>query len=284
MPKITEIVRIAQPAGPLWEKIGSFGDVAWLPPLLAKLETQGEQPGAERRAEGKDGSVTIERLLEVTPERRRYRYELVSTPLPVAHYTAELRADDNADGTTTVRWSAEFDVTSDDEAGVAAGIRSFFRTALQHLASLYGRAPSSRLVGINHVALEVGNLEEALAFYRRLFDFELRGRTRTMAFIDMGDQFLALMEGRRQPPDEMRHFGLVVDDRSGLRERAAAAGARFAEGPGLEILDPWGNHLEIVEYARVQFTKPKPVLDALDVPADKTTEARAELRAKGIAA
>src|SRR5262245_51211997 len=104
--------------------------------------------------------------------------------------------------------------------------------------------PKARLVGINHVALEVGNLDEALKFYGAVFDFRLRGRAPGMAFIDMGDQFLALSEGRGQAPDTHRHFGLVVDDRSRVREMALAAGAQIVSGKGLEILDPWGNRLE----------------------------------------
>ncbi len=74
-----------------------------------------------------------------------------------------------------------------------------------------------RLVGLNHVALEVGSLDEALEFYARSFEFTLRGRTPGMAFIDLGDQFIALAAGRRQSPDEERHFGLVVDDTSAVR-------------------------------------------------------------------
>ncbi len=97
----------------------------------------------------------------------------------------------------------------------------------------------SRLIGINHVALAVGDLEAALAFYGRIFEFELRGRADGMAFIDMGDQFLALAEAQADAPDGKRHFGLVVDDRTGVRERAAAAGATILDGPGLEIRDPW---------------------------------------------
>ena len=142
--------------------------------------------------------------------------------------------------------------------------------------------PKARLVGINHVALEVGDLDEALEFYGAVFDFRLRGRAPGMAFIDMGDQFLALSEGRSQAPDTQRHFGLVVDDRSRVREMAVAAGAQIISGKGLEILDPWGNRLEIVEYHRIQFTKPKEILDHLGVAGQKTPEAKDELRKKGI--
>ena len=116
-------------------------------------------------------------------------------------------------------------------------------------------ARKARAVGVNHVALEVGDLDEALAFYGRLFDFELRGRTDTAAFIDLGDQFLALQKGRRQPADDGRHFGLVVDDRDAVRDALVAAGIELLPGPFLDFLDPWGNRIEIVGYESIQFTK-----------------------------
>ena len=118
----------------------------------------------------------------------------------------------------------------------------------------------ARLVGINHVALEVGDLDAALDLYGRLFEFELRGRVRGMAFIDMGDQFLAVAEGRRQGPDDDRHFGLVVDDREAVRSALKEAGIKPHRGRGLRFADPWGNEFEIVEYGDVQFTKAEPVL------------------------
>src|SRR5688500_18478520 len=101
--------------------------------------------------------------------------------------------------------------------------------------------PVARLVGINHVVLEVDALDEALAFYGRLFELEFRGRVRGMAFIDMGDQFLVLSAGRSQPPDEEPHFGLVVDDRSEVRRRLEDASAEILPGRGLDFRDPWGN-------------------------------------------
>src|SRR3954454_13768434 len=106
----------------------------------------------------------------------------------------------------------------------------------------------TRLVGVNHIALEVGDVDEALAFYGRLFDFELRGRVPGMAFIDMGDQFLALSEGGLGGADAARHFGLVVDDRDAVRRALADAGVGPARGRGLSFRDPWGNHVEVVEY------------------------------------
>src|SRR4051794_41649541 len=114
----------------------------------------------------------------------------------------------------------------------------------------------ARLVGINHVALEVGDLDAALELYGRLFAFELRGRVRGMAFLDMGDQFLAVAEGRRQGPDESRHFGLVVDDREAVRAALADAGIAPRRGGGVSVADPWGNHLQIVEDADVQLPHP----------------------------
>ncbi|MGH3012187.1 MAG: VOC family protein [Gaiellaceae bacterium] len=141
-----------------------------------------------------------------------------------------------------------------------------------------------RLVGVNHVALEVGNLEEALAFYGRLFDFELRGRAPGMAFLDMGDQFLALSEGRRQPRDEHRHFGLVVDDKEAARRALEDAGAEILPGRGLDFVDPWGNRIQIVDYRDIQFTKAPAVLRALGLEGlDKSESALEELRRKGIA-
>ena len=121
-------------------------------------------------------------------------------------------------------------------------------------------ARKARAVGFNHVALEVGDIEEALAFYSRLFEFKLRGKSRTSAFIDLGDQFLALQKGRTQPADDGRHFGLVVDDKDAVRRALADAGIKALPGPFLDFLDPWGNRIEIVGYDNVQFTKAPNVL------------------------
>jgi lactoylglutathione lyase len=142
----------------------------------------------------------------------------------------------------------------------------------------------ARLVGINHVALEVGDLAQALSFYRRLFQFELRGRVPGMAFIDAGDQFIALSEGRAQPPDEGRHFGLVVDDREALRAALEEAGAEILPGRGLSFRDPWGNHVQVVEYGQIQFTKAPNVLTGMGLGGlEKTPEALRELSDKGLA-
>ena len=142
----------------------------------------------------------------------------------------------------------------------------------------------ARLIGINHVVLEVGDLDAALELYGRLFSFELRGRVRGMAFLDMGDQFLAVAQGRRQGPDSGRHFGLVVDDREAVRAALADAGIKPRRGRGLEFSDPWGNNFEIVEYGDIQFTKAEPVLRGMGLEGlEKTGEARRQLAEKGLA-
>ena len=140
-----------------------------------------------------------------------------------------------------------------------------------------------RLVGLNHVALEVGDIDEALAFYGRLFEFSLRGRSASMAFIDMGDQFIALAAGRTQPRDADRHFGLVVDDRAPLRKALEQAGAEVLPGRGLDFIDPWGNHIQVVEYRDIQFTKAPEVLAAMELEdLGKSEAALQELADKGI--
>jgi catechol 2,3-dioxygenase-like lactoylglutathione lyase family enzyme len=140
-----------------------------------------------------------------------------------------------------------------------------------------------RLVGVNHVALEVGDVTEALDFYGRIFEFELRGRAPRMAFIDMGDQFIALMEGRTQEPDRARHFGLVVDDKEQTRRALVNAGVEIAPGRSLDFHDPWGNSVQVVQYDEVQFTKAEPILRGMGLELNKKESARAELREKGLA-
>ena len=145
------------------------------------------------------------------------------------------------------------------------------------------QAKKARVIGFNHVALEVGDIDEALAFYGRLFDFKLRGRSKTSAFIDLGDQFLALQKGRTQPADDGRHFGLVVDDKEAVRRALVEAGVDTLPGQFLDFLDPWGNRVQIVEYRDLQFTKTAAVLKHMGLlDLDKTEEAKAELRGKGI--
>jgi lactoylglutathione lyase len=139
-----------------------------------------------------------------------------------------------------------------------------------------------RLVGINHVALEVGDLEEALEWYGRIFDLDLRGRMHGMAFVDMGDQFIAFSEGRTQPADAHRHFGLVVDDKAAVREALGAAGADIAPGRGLNFRDPWGNFVQVVAYEDIQFTKAPEILRGMQLELTKSEQALSELREKGL--
>lgn len=141
-----------------------------------------------------------------------------------------------------------------------------------------------KLVGINHVALEVGDIDEALAWYGRFFDVELRGRAGdSMAFVDMGDQFIALARGRTQPPDAARHFGLVVDDKEALRAALTGAGVEVSHAPSLDFLDPWGNHLQAVDYREIQFSKTPEVAEAMGIGSlEKTERAKAELRERGL--
>ncbi|HET9213317.1 MAG TPA: VOC family protein [Gaiellaceae bacterium] len=142
----------------------------------------------------------------------------------------------------------------------------------------------ARLVGVNHVALEVGDVEEALAFYGRIFRFELRGRAGSMAFVDMGDQFLALGEGRRRPEDEHRHLGLVVDDKEAVRAALEEAGVEILPGRGLDFRDPWGNRIQVVDYRDIQFAKTQAVLRGMGLEGlEKRQRALAELREKGLA-
>jgi lactoylglutathione lyase len=146
------------------------------------------------------------------------------------------------------------------------------------------QSKKARAVGFNHVALEVGDIDEALAFYGRLFDFTLRGKSHTSAFIDLGDQFLALQKGRTQGADEGRHFGLVVDDASAVRHALADAGVTPLPGPFLDFLDPWGNRIEIVGYDNIQFTKAANVLRGMGLThLSKNENAIKQLTAKGMA-
>jgi catechol 2,3-dioxygenase-like lactoylglutathione lyase family enzyme len=145
-----------------------------------------------------------------------------------------------------------------------------------------GKKP--RLIGINHVAIEVGNIDEALDWYGKIFEFSLRGKNERMAFIDMGDQFinLTLVPDYAVPGEEKRHIGFVVDDRSRIIELAKVAGARFVEGPFLDFLDPWGNRLELVEYSNIQYTKAPNVMRGMGLDLDKNDKAKKELADKGM--
>ncbi len=146
------------------------------------------------------------------------------------------------------------------------------------------REKRARLVGFNHIALEVGDLDEALDFYGRIFEVELRGRGPGMAFVDAGDQFLAISEGRTQWPDEHRHIGMVVDDRKVVRRALREMGVEILPGRGLDFLDPWGNHWQVVDYSEIQFTKAPEILSGMGLQGLKKSEkALEELRRKGLA-
>ncbi|MCA1688712.1 MAG: VOC family protein [Actinobacteria bacterium] len=145
-------------------------------------------------------------------------------------------------------------------------------------------ASRARLIGFNHVALEVGDIEEALEFYGRLFEVELRGRGRGMAFVDAGDQFIALSEGSTQTPDDHRHIGLVVDDKRAVRRALKEMDVDMLPGRGLDFLDPWGNRWQVVEYSEIQFTKAPHILHGMGLGhLRKTGNALEELRKKGLA-
>jgi catechol 2,3-dioxygenase-like lactoylglutathione lyase family enzyme len=148
-----------------------------------------------------------------------------------------------------------------------------------------GRADNRkpRLVGINHIALEVGDIDQALAFYGKIFDFTLRAKRPGNAFIELGDQFINLMQSSAEHHDWRRHFGLVVDDRSQVRALVAAAGGELLPGPFLDFLDPWGNRVEIVEYRDIQFTKAPHIMNAMGLAAGKSEKALRELEEKGMA-
>jgi lactoylglutathione lyase len=141
----------------------------------------------------------------------------------------------------------------------------------------------ARLIGFNHIALEVGDVDAALELYSRLFSFELRGRVGRMAFIDAGDQFLALSEGRTQEPDVARHFGLVVDDREAVRAAVEREGLNVVPSRGLDFIDPWGNHFQVVAYEDIQFERAPGVKRKLGIEGlEKTAAARREIADRGL--
>ncbi len=142
----------------------------------------------------------------------------------------------------------------------------------------------ARAVGFNHVALEVGDIDEAIEFYRGFVDFELRGKGDTWAEIDLGDQFIALSKGRTQGADDSRHFGLVVDDKDAVRRALEAMGVEILPGRFLDFLDPWGNRIEIVTYQNIQYTKASNVLRGMGLDGlEKSDAAIRELTEKGMA-
>ena len=139
-----------------------------------------------------------------------------------------------------------------------------------------------RLVGVNHIALEVGDIDDALECYGRFIELELRGRGGGMAFIDMGDQFIALARDREPHVDRERHFGLVVDDKAAVRRSLEEAGVELTRAPNCSFRDPWGNHVQVVDYREIQFTKAPEILRGMGLDLEKTEQARAELRGKGL--
>ncbi|MDX1433553.1 MAG: VOC family protein [Gammaproteobacteria bacterium] len=145
-------------------------------------------------------------------------------------------------------------------------------------------ARKARAVGINHVALEVGDIDEALAFYGSFLDFEVESRSDSAAFIYFGDQFINFAKGRSQAPDERRHFGIAVDDKELVRRTLDDMGVELLGGRFLDFLDPWGNRVEITTYTDIQFTKADHVLRGMGLDhLVKSDKAIAELAGKGMA-
>ena len=141
-----------------------------------------------------------------------------------------------------------------------------------------------RAIGINHVALEVGDIDEALVFYGKLFEIELLSRSETDAFIGLGDQFIALFRGGTDARDTGRHFGLVVDDPEKGRALLEAMGVKLMPGHGVNFNDPWGNYVQLVTYEKIQFTKTPGVLRAMGLDdLQKTAEAKREIADRGFA-
>ncbi len=142
----------------------------------------------------------------------------------------------------------------------------------------------ARAVGINHVALEVADIDAALDFYGRLFEFELRGRDERSAFIDLGDQFIALFKGDDDAVDQGRHLGLVVDDPSKVRLKLAEMGVEVMDGPGVDFRDPWGNYWQMVTYEEIQFMKTPAVMRAMGIEHwQKTEAAKRKIAERGFA-
>ncbi len=142
MQKVTETIQVAGNADAIWRDVGAFGSVGMWHPMLAKVDVQGEWPGALRTAETRDGQRQTERLLAIAHDRRRYRYALLSTPMPVTDYVAEFSVRENGDDTSDVCWSAEFHAAPADVAKTTELVRGFFRAGLENLAARYGRPGS----------------------------------------------------------------------------------------------------------------------------------------------
>ena len=142
----------------------------------------------------------------------------------------------------------------------------------------------ARAVGINHLALEVGDIGQALAFYGEFLEFSLRSKSENAAFIDLGDQFINLTKVDAQPKDNHRHFGLVVSDKETVRARLEEMGVEMASSRFLDFYDPWGNRIEIVGYDNIQFSKTPNVLKGMGLDSlSKNEKAIQELTDKGMA-
>ena len=139
----------------------------------------------------------------------------------------------------------------------------------------------ARAVGINHVVLEVDDVDAALEFYGQFLEFSLRSRSARSAFIDLGDQFLVLTVKRTQQPDKHRHIGLVVDDCEAMRLALEGAELKMRGRGGLDFLDPWGNRVQIVDYRNIQFSKLPAVLGYMGLgELEKTPQAKRKLDKK----
>jgi len=146
------------------------------------------------------------------------------------------------------------------------------------------KTPKAKAVGINHVALEVGDIDQALTFYGRFLDFEIQSSSETAAFIYFGDQFINFSKGRTQAPDENRHFGIAVDNKELARQILEGMGVTFLDGRFMDFLDPWGNRVEITTYTNIQFSKADHVLKGMGLGhLEKTESVIVELREKGLA-
>ena len=142
----------------------------------------------------------------------------------------------------------------------------------------------ARAIGINHVGLEVADIAAALEFYGQLFDFTLRSRSEKSAFMDLGDQFIALFQGESDARDIGRHFGLVVDDPAKVRRKLEDLGVEIMSGPGVDFRDPWGNYWQMVTYEKIQFMKTPAVLHAMGITdLEKTEAAKREIAERGFA-
>ena len=154
-----------------------------------------------------------------------------------------------------------------------------------HMTTINNKENSkAKAVGINHVALEVGDIDEALTFYGRFLEFEIHSRSDTIAFIYFGDQFINFSKGRTQAPDENRHFGIAVDNKELARQTLEGMGVTFLDGRFMDFLDPWGNRVEITTYTKIQFSKADHVLKGMGLGhLEKSESAIVELREKGLA-